>query len=227
MSELQDKIKTLAEFKGVDPSEVHYEGDEDSYNFWDEFEVDGETYTVMTTDEADQALRDYIENFIDDLGISGFTKDFYNWILENAITGSDYLEDYAREDYQFYAEDIENESGDVGATRLIDECIDAGIISEADLDSAGTYTGDINLVDALAEYLFEDNEKAYGGNWADWYMDNFGKSELDTLVQKGVLDYDLDAIVNEIIDWDGYGNNLARYDGEENELNGFYIFRQD
>ena len=40
------------------------------------------------------------------------------------------------------------------------------------------------------------------------------------------MSYDLDAIVEEIKSWDGYGNNLARYDGKEHEQDGFYIFRQ-
>ena len=227
MATLNDKIKALAKFKGVAEAQVEYKGSTPDYpEKWDEYEVDGETYAVMTEDEADDALYDDIENFIDELGITGFTPDFQDWIVDNACN-SDFLEDYAREDYELYAQDIESETGTVGATRLIDECIENGIISEADLDENGEYTGTLDLAEALGEYIFNEMDEDYNGNWVEWAKDQFGDEWVNDLARNGQLNIDVQAVVDEIKDWDGYGNNLARYDGRENIENDLYIFRQD
>lgn len=43
---------------------------------------------------------------------------------------------------------------------------------------------------------------------------------------KALID-DMDEFVDDAIDADGRGHFISRYDGEENELNGFYIYRVD
>lgn len=218
MTELQDKINALAKFKGVDPSEVTFEGSDTEYpELWDEFSVDGETYCVMDEYEADAALRDDIENFIDDCGIDAFTPEFFDWIKDNAID-QNWFEAACRESEESYATDIAYEDG-----RLEEECVDAGIISSDDLDEEGHYTGDLDLSSEYADYLFDRVSSDYGGDFVDWYVDNFGGLNSDVLKY---MSYDLDAIVEEIKSWDGYGHNLARYDGKEHEQDGFYIFRQ-
>lgn len=227
MATLNDKIKALAKFKDVAEAQVEYKGSTPDYpEKWDEYEVDGETYVVMTEEEADDALYDDVESFIDDLGITGFTPDFQDWIVDNACD-SDFLEDYAREDYEYYAEDIESESGSVGANRLIDECIENGIISESDLDENGEYTGSLNLSESLGEYLFNEMYDEYNGNFVEWAKDQFGDEWVNDLAREGKLNIDVQKVVDEIKDWDGYGNNLARYDGKENIEDDLYIFRQD
>lgn len=227
MATLNDKIKALAKFKDVAEAQVEYKGSTPDYpEKWDEYEVDGETYVVMTEEEADDALYDDVESVIDDLGITGFTPDFQDWIVDNACD-SDFLEDYAREDYEYYAEDIESESGNVGANRLIDECIENGIISESDLDENGEYTGSLNLSESLGEYLFNEMYDEYNGNFVEWAKDQFGDEWVNDLAREGKLNIDVQKVADEIKDWDGYGNNLARYDGKENIENDLYIFRQD
>lgn len=226
MATLDEKIAALAKFKGVSPEQITFTGSDPDYpDKWDEFEVDGETYTVMDGYEADEALKEDVENFIDDVGITGFAPNFAEWIKSNALD-SDWFEDACRESDEFYAQDIANESGDAYATRLIDECVDANIITTDDIDENGEYTGDLNLEEEYAEYLTNRTDSDYAGDFVQWYIDNFGDRELATLLQEGRVSYDLDAIVDEVKSWDGYGNNLARYDGYENEEDGLYIFRQ-
>lgn len=216
MAELQDKITALAAFKEVSPEDITFRGDDtESPSYWDEYSVDGEDYLVMTEDEADDALKEDLENFIDDLGIDGFTPQFQDWIKENAID-QDWFEEACEESERFYAEDIQSEEG-----RLVEECIEAGIISADDLDEDGEYTGDLDLVDEYSQYLVERIRDDYDGDFVKWYQDEFGS--LKEVQDRIALD--IDAIVEEVKSWDGYGNNLAVYDGKEHEQNGFYIFR--
>lgn len=216
--EIKARRKALAKFKGVKLNEVKFEGSDPDYpEPSDEYSVDGETYIVVTEDEADQLLRDDVENFIDDVGLSGFTPWFFDWIKDNALD-MDWFEDACRESEESYAYDIAYEDG-----RLEEECVDAGIISSDDLDEDGKYTGDLDLSEEYAEYLFNRVDSEYAGDFVQWYVDNFGDLSRDTLKY---VSYDLDTIVDEIKSQDGYGSNLARYDGTENEENGYYIFRQ-
>lgn len=227
MATLEEKIAALAKFKGVSPDQITFTGSDPDYpDKWDEFEVDGETYTVMDEYEADEALKEDVEGFIDDVGITGFTPNFLEWIKSNALD-SDWFEDACRESDEFYAQDIADESGDTYASRLIDECVDAGIITPDDIDENGEYTGNLNLEEEYAEYLTNRTDSYYAGDFVQWYIDDFGDRELDELIAHGSVSYDLDAIVDEIKSLDGYGNNLARYDGFENEEDGLYIFRQN
>ena len=212
MATLDEKIKALAEFMEVDESQVEYKGSSpDNPDKWDEYEVDGETYTVMTEVEADDALYEDVDNFIDDVGISSFSPDFFNWICQNALD-QDWFEEACEEDNRLYAEDIQSESGEIGANRLIDECLEADIISESKLDDDGNYEGDLDLVDKYTEYLNERDAKDYDGNYVQWFIDVYGESELSNGISEGYIGagYDLQAIVDEIKSWDGYGNNLAR-----------------
>jgi hypothetical protein len=58
-------------------------------------------YSVMTTDEADKALDDYWDNYIDDVGYENFSKD----TLERHIDGDDVADDFK----DYYYDDISSE----------------------------------------------------------------------------------------------------------------------
>ena len=65
MVTLEEKIAALAKFKGVSPDQVTFTGTDTEYpDKWDEFRVDGETYAVMDEYEADEALKEDVENFL-------------------------------------------------------------------------------------------------------------------------------------------------------------------
>lgn len=221
MSSVRDKIKALANFKGCEMSDITYTGDKSRPYATDEFEVDGETYVVMDEDEAEYECRDRIESDIKEMGLQAFSENFQEWILDNAID-QDYLRGIYENDQYAFAEDFANEPGEIGANRLIDECIDLGIISKDDLDENGEY--DEDLVDAFVEASVYDADILYDGNFAQWYIEQFGVDDFKELCTSGAVDFDTDMIIDEVISRDGFAN-LAGYDGVDNELDGYHIFR--
>jgi hypothetical protein len=64
----------------------------------------GEEYWVGNDEEATQATRDDIQNYIDEAGIEGFTPYFQDWIHENAI--SEEGKQRLREEYADYFNEI-------------------------------------------------------------------------------------------------------------------------
>lgn len=216
MPKTEDRIKALADYLEVEPDTIKV-----AYDYTDNlFETeDGEEYLVVTEEEAYEAAKDDIINFIDDLGIGGFTPGFQDWILENAVD-TDFLYDYVREDYDNYVYDIEDEPDDEYGTRLAAECVENGLVSEEDFED-GEYVGDEDLGELLVTYLVDQVD-----DYREWFVSNFGKDELNRVLQDANLDYD--AIVDECISWDGIAHFIARYDGEEIELeNDLFAYRQN
>ena len=70
------RINALAEYLKVDPNEISNEYD-------NIFAVDNyDEYYVLTEDEADEVIEDYIKSVISELGFSrGFTKEFSDFCL--------------------------------------------------------------------------------------------------------------------------------------------------
>ena len=89
-------------------------------NGYDEIEVDGATYKILTDDEAEEEFESYQKDLFDDMGLSGFSTGFQTWIKENALD-KDYFDDVVRESMEMYIEDIKYE----GEDRLLEEMEDA------------------------------------------------------------------------------------------------------
>ena len=83
------------------------------------------------------------------------------------------------------------------------------------------------MSEALGEHIFDEMYDEYNGNFVEWAKDQFGDEWVNDLARDGKLNIDIQAVVDEIKDRDGYGNNLASYDGKENEQDGLYIFREN
>lgn len=209
---MEEKIKALAKYIDVDPSIIEYNEDDDSY------EAIGDRFHIYDEDEANQAAKEYIENFIDELGIEGFTQEFQDWIKENALD-QDFFKDLFVESYTYYVDDIESEDDDQYENRLIAELIQNGIIEDGDQDEE-----DFDLDDAKAQYV----TKLVDGidDYVQEYIFQFGDTE--DLIRQNPNIIDIDAIVEEAIDWDGRGHFLAWYDGKELDLgDGYYAYRID
>jgi hypothetical protein len=209
---MEEKIKALAEYIDVDSSEVEYNEDNDSY------EVSGKEYKVYDEDEANQAAKEYIENFIDEMGIEGFNQEFQDWIKENALD-KDFFEDLFIESYTYYVDDIESEDDEQYENRLIAELIENGIIEDGEQDEE-----DFDIDDAKAQYV----TKLVDGidDYVQEYIFQFGG--IEDLIRQNPNIIDIDAIVEEAIDWDGRGHFLAWYDGKELDLgDGYYAYRID
>ena len=196
---MEERIKVLAEFLGIEESEI-VKGYRDNI-----FETsDGEEYLVVTDEEADDEFYDYEAELIDELGLDAFTDWARDYIIENCLD-VDWFEDYFREDYESYANDIETESAssDEYANRLEEEMAEAGVDTKEDFVEY--------LVDTIRNDLVEEFEF------------DFGKNELRDAVSRYNL-LDMDAVVDYIKEQDGRGI-LAGYDGIENEEGEYFIYR--
>lgn len=214
----ESRAKALADYLGVDVDTIRNTHD-NTYET-----EDGEEYLVVDEDEAYDLAKESVESFIDELGISGYTEGFQDWIKMNALD-ADWFEGALRESEEFYVDDIESESSDTYANRLIEEMVDAGILDESDLDEDGLDVNDsVDMYDKKEEYIDYLVENA--GDPFEWYIDNFGEEELDALIKEGTISIDTDAIVDEAIDWDGIAHFIATYDGDEIGLDdGWYAYR--
>ena len=221
MSNISEKQNALAKEIGCEPKEIEFS---EKYG---EFRTPDGTFTVMDEEEAKKAHLEYIESVIDDIGIEAFTPSFQEEILSDYIKQDDF-EEINEESNENYAKDIKYETYQTTyANRLIDECVDAHIIVESDLTEDGEYEGDLDLEDELKEYLCKRDKADYEGNFAKWYSDSYGESELTTYVRNHSDVLDVQSISEACIDADGLGHSLASWDGVTREQDGFYIFKQD
>lgn len=221
---MEEKIEALAELLGVDKSEI-------TQGYSDEvFEVsDGREYLVLTEDEADDAFYDYEMNLIDDLGIEAFTPSFQERILSEFISddAEDWFYETFQEFYEDYVYDISAEEDDVYGTRLVQECYDAGIITDdnfredenGDVDYTECLVSEDVLAEQLVSYLVGSID-----DYAEEYRFQLGDEAFDTVVRANNF-IDWDAIIEETKELDGRGSMLAGYDGKELEWNDYYIYR--
>lgn len=227
----KDKAYQLAEYLGIKPNEIEVDGiDKDAL-----YKTPDGTYQVMTVDEADEAHYEDMVNFLDDCGISGFTEYGQEYILENCMDDS-WFEDAMRECQESYTEDIKYESNDAYGNRLVAECIEWNIIDdflddfeESEYDDIDEYIEDNfdldELAEEYAEALYNDGMDNYGSAY-EWYKFDFGEDEANEMASK-YCDIDVQAVSDFCIREDGYGNNLARWDGETIDLPDYYAFKQD
>ena len=165
---------------------------------------EADEYIVLTEEEADEAAEESIKESINDLGLQAFTEDFQQWILDNCVDSDWFAE--ALEDYEIgYIEDIRCEESDYEEyeTRLAEEMEDAGVDTE----------------DEFLQYLIECYDDP-----VEWFKDMFGMEEFTNTIEEYNL-IDWEAVINEAIEVDGCGHFIATYDGEENEMDGYFIYR--
>lgn len=219
---IEDRKKLLADYLGVDVEEL-------TESEYDENVIetdDGEEYLVVDEDTAREYAKQDIENFIEESGIGEFTPGFQDWIIENALN-LDWFDDAMRESNENYVYEIEDEDDDEFENRLIAELYERGLIDDDDLeenaDGKRALKDDVDLEDKKEEYI-DDLGNEYSDGY-EWYLTNFGDRALRDVVEQNNL-VDVDKIVEEAIEWDGVAHFIARYDGEEIELeNDMYAYR--
>lgn len=205
-AEVNERVQALADYLGIDASEVKPM----SYSEY-EFETDEGDYLVVDESEARELAEEDIRNLFDELGLDSFTPDFRDWIIMNALD-TDWFEDAVKESYENYVENIEYEEG-----RLEEELLDAGIITEEDIENG--YDED-DAKERYVDYLVDG-----AGDPVDYCGDNFGWDWVSEVATQHNL-FDLDKFVEECIYQDGVAHFIARYDGNEIELdNGLYAYR--
>ena len=218
-----EKIQALAKYLNIDPSEIT--------NIYDyEFETPEGDYYVVTEEEAEELAKEDIRNLYDDLGLESFTSSFRDWIIMNALD-NDWFEEAVRESYEYYVEDIEDEASSMGyENRLIEEMHDHQVLSDDDFVVGEDGEPDLTTLndDVDIDYLkeeFVDLLVENAGNAVDYCGDNYGWDWVAEMASQHNL-IDLEEVVDQCIYEDGIAHFIARYDGEEIELeNGLYAYR--
>ena len=196
---MEERIKVLAEFLGIEESEI-LKGYRDNI-----FETsDGEEYLVVTDEEADDEFYDYEAELIDELGLDAFSDWAKDYIIENCLD-TEWFENFYYEDYESYANDIETESAssDEYENRLEEEMAEA----------------ECTTIEEFVEYMVDRIRDDLVGQ----FEFDFGKDQLADVVSRYNL-LDMDAVIDYIKEEDGRGI-LASYDGVENEEGEYYIYR--
>ena len=194
------KIEALAKFLGIETSGI----EEDMNNHKYFITEDGEEYMVLTDDEAEKTFYNYESDLIEECGLDAFTDWARDYIIENCLD-VDWFEDYFREDYESYANDIETESAssDEYANRLEEEMAEA----------------ECTDIEEFIDYLVDSISDDFVGN----FKFDFGEEMLTEVIMNNNL-LDMDAVVDYIKETDGRGI-IASYDGIENEEGEYYIYR--
>lgn len=181
---------------------------------------DSGSYFVLTKEEARKEAEDYIKSVFDDSGIDSFTKDFKEWVIENAVY-DDYLLDIIKADINDYYHVLYDEE-------IIDTAIERGIIDGEEAYDDGeiklTNTEIEDLADALTDYDIEEVTQIGPVNWI---IDNYGVDHFNELINDNDI-IDMDKVVDRAIALDGLAHFLASYDGEEIALgHDLYAYRLD
>lgn len=187
-----------------------------------------EAYVYDNYDDAYAAAKEDCENLIDDIGFEGLNIDLAMFADE------DWFKDALIESFQFYCEDIASESDDTYGNRLVEECYDRGLIDDSDF--ATDADGEVDYTDCLIDEdeLVERYVNWYEENNWDWvqtYLDELGSENFEYAVKNNPSIIDMDALCEYIVDNDGVGNSLSRYDGSEREVeydgNIYYVYRNN
>ena len=219
----EERIPALANCLGIPENEIE--------NLWDyEYQTSEGDYLVVTEDEARELAEEDIRNLYDELGLESFTPGFRDWIIMNALD-NDWFEDAIRESFESYVEDIENEDGSMGyENRLIEEMHEHQVLSDDDFEI--DEDGEPNLRELKEDIDIDDKKEEFidllvenAGNAVDYCGDNFGWDWVAEMASQHNL-IDMDEVVDECISVDGIAHFIARYDGDEIELeNGLYAYR--
>lgn len=159
---------------------------------------DEEYYCYEDYSDAEEASNEGVKQILDDLGITGLNFDNLGGIEQ--FLDVDWFKDAQREDAEFYVSDIK----------------------ESEPERYKEEFGDIDEEDAVEQCLAD-----WGDDYIQWFKDNFGEKEFNTVVKENNL-VDLDSLAEAITEADGPANELARYDGKEIELPcGYYCYRSN
>lgn len=210
------RLLALAKYLDVDPEEVEEVAE-------NEFLVNGDTYRVLTDEEADYEFDERVRSLWDDLGLDEIGDNFRDYVLENCVD-TNQLEDLVREDTSDYVYNMSDEE-------VADECIDEGIVESNEVydeesDEWSPELRDDVDFDDLRERLIDEKFNQVGD-----YVEYFKDLGYDAEFFKDYIDEEavIDALKDDIdVNGGGRGQELSLVNGEEIELDGdFYAYQID
>jgi hypothetical protein len=222
----------------------------------DRFSVEGTEYSVGDEDETQRSAEQYIRDMIDSEGVSVFNQDFLKSHLD--IRGvMEYAQDYYTDDVYNYAEGYFEDYSRMLSSKQQEQVeiltnkqkrLENSVKQLQNFMEKGNedfYSSKISEFEELIdEYTLEILEirSEPEGEFPDELIDDMIETKLreakaDPWEFIGNLDIDyeqfidIDSLIEEAIDMDGYGHYLATYDGEAHEVYAdgdlFYIMRID
>lgn len=230
--------------------------EEGRYYKMDNFDVDGIGYAIGTDDETNDSCYEYLEDTIQNEGIEFFNKDFLKSHIDEKSV-EDYAEDFYRDDIydspSSYFEDNQRmlshkQIEQVEILQMRKERLENGIQKFENImggknnEWMSSKISEFNELIEEYESEIEEIESDPEGDFPDELIDDrisdllrdVERNPMDFLENYG-FDYtnfiDKDSLIKDVIETDGYGHTLGRYDGEAHEVmeNGelFYIIRID
>lgn len=181
-------------------------------------------------DDAYGAAEEEFENLVDEIGV---TQAVPKYVWEDYLD-EDSCEEFFRDDYRSYCEDIVNESDDTYGNRLVSECVDAGIIDdydfEEDEDGEPDYSqctvDEDELIEKYVDYMVDRID-----DFGEELRFQFGEDTFEDMIKRGYIVFDMEGLTERYIDDCGVGQCLSGYDGQENEVEyediNYHIFRHD
>lgn len=146
-------------------------------------------------DNAVEDAREDVKSLIDDCG--GVMKAGFQW--DNLGGREQYLnEDDAETVVKDYLEDLVGEMSNREKREQYGKTDDEEIVEDQ--------LGEIN-------------------SFIDYIVDNWGEESLQNLIKNGSISFDEDKLAEDCVDIDGPEHNLARYDGNEIQLDGWWCYR--
>jgi hypothetical protein len=255
-SELEDELEELK--SKIDVYNIVPTG---SYYEMTEFEVladgyDDKVYAVGDEREVQHSAYDSLEGLIDDIGYDGFNQSFLeDYIDEDELKryAYDYYYDDINEEPDAYLNEEDRELSDWQEEQIrIKEKTIGNLQNQIDsLEErmGGEYDDEISeKIDELREmisdleYEIDEIKETPEGDFPEELIEQEIKKRVDDVLydpKSWIQDYGLDlehfidkeAFINGIIDTDGYGHTLNRYDGSDDEIsvNGttFHVMRID
>ena len=185
------------------------------------YEAENEEWAVTDNyKEVEAAVKEDIKDLLDDLGVDALMWDNMGGI-ENYLDPK-WFEEARQESNESYAEDILSSEPE----RFIEEAkelkLDTGYAGYELNDPEGDHSAAIS---DFAKAMKEQQEE----NPIEWYINNIGKDSIKDLIKAGHISFDIDAIVEKVMELDGPGHVISVYDGKmvEKDHNGktYYLFR--
>lgn len=227
-----------------------------SYYKMDTFEVDGIGYAIGTDDETNDSCYEYLEDMIQTEGINFFHHEFLkNHINEKSVV--EYAEDFYSNDIYDSPESYFDENQRMLSHKQIEqveilqmrkERLENGIQKFENImggknnEWMSSKISEFNELIEEYESEIEEIESDPDGDFPDELIQDkisdilrdVERNPMNFLAEYG-FDYkdfiNEDSFIKDVIETDGYGHTLGRYDGEAHEVmaNGelFYIIRID